>query len=95
MSIRKLKIAGREITIRSASSDEHLNEVVDTLNHRIREVQEMIPDSNEAILFVALALTDELVTAESKLHALQNTTQDKIENILQALEQLDHRPTLD
>ena len=95
MSIRKLKIAGRSITIRSASPEEHLNEVVETLNHRIQEVQEMIPDSNEAILFVALALTDELVTAESKLHTLQNTTQEKIENILQALEQLDHRSSLD
>lgn len=91
MSIKKLKIAGREITIRSTSSDEHLDEVVDTLNYRIQEVQEMIPDSNEAILFVALALTDELVTAEGKLHLLQNTTQAKIENLLQALEQLDHR----
>ena len=95
MSIRKLKIAGREITIRSNNSDEHLDEVVQTLNDRIREVQEMIPDSNEAILFVVLALTDELVTAESKLNRIQTSTHAKIENLLSALESFDHRSSIE
>ena len=86
MSIRRLKIAGREIQVKSTDDQTHLTYIVEQLNQRITTTQSVIPDSTEAILFVALELMDELVSAQKRLNPIQGGTQHKIESLLKALE---------
>jgi cell division protein ZapA (FtsZ GTPase activity inhibitor) len=94
MNIRKIKIAGRNLTIRSTGEDTHIDQVVEALNHKITETQRMIPDSTEALLFVALALSDELARAQNRLDLIQSSTQVKINGLLGALEAFENRHTL-
>ena len=91
MSIQKIKIAGRTLTVKSENSEEHLHYVVDQLNQRIRETQAVIPDSSESILFVALALMDELVTTQQELEHIKHGAQNKIHHLLTALEAFEKR----
>lgn len=85
----QLNIGGRVIKVRSSSNEEHLLKVSDELNERIRETQRVIPDSREALLFVALALTDELMNTQDRLDEIQGATENKIENLLNILESLE------
>ena len=91
MSIQKIKIAGRTLTVKSESGDDHLYYVVDQLNQRIRETQAVIPDSSESILFVALALMDELVSTQQELDHIKHGAQGKIHHLLNALEAFEKR----
>ena len=86
MSIKQLNIAGRTITIRSTSDEEHLNEVAAVLSERILDTQTHIPDSSQALLFVALALTDELLTAHQRISDIEYATKSKLDSVLRALE---------
>ena len=85
----QLTIGGRMIKVRSSSNEEHLLKVSEELNERIRETQQVIPDSREALLFVALALTDELMNTQDRLYEIQGAAEDKIENLLHLLESLE------
>ncbi|MEE2644887.1 MAG: cell division protein ZapA [Myxococcota bacterium] len=89
MSIRKIDIAGHQITIRASSDDAHLEEVTRILDQRVREVKARIPDSTEALLFVSLALTDELLLAQQRLAYISEHGQARISELLQLLDHLD------
>ena len=89
MKITRLNIGGRTISIRSSSNEIHLNQVSEELNERIMETQRVIPDSHEALLFVALALTDELINTQNRLEEVQIATEDKVGRLLDILESLD------
>ena len=91
MSIQKIKIAGRTLTVKSENGDEHLHYVVEQLNQRIKETQAVIPDSSESILFVALALMDELVSTQQELDHVKHGAQSKIGHLLHALEDFEKR----
>lgn len=86
MKINKLNIGGRVISVRSESSDDHLAVVSEELNARIDAVQSVIPDSHEALLFVALALTDELINTQNRLDEIQGATERKVHTLLNLLE---------
>ncbi len=85
----QLTIGGRIIKVRSSSNEEHLLKVSEELNERIHETQRVIPDSREALLFVALALMDELMNTQDRLYDIQETAEDKIQNLLGILETLE------
>jgi len=89
MKITRLNIGGRTISIRSNSNEIHLTQVSEELNERIMETQRVIPDSHEALLFVALALTDELINTQNRLEEVQIATEDKVGRLLDILESLD------
>ena len=89
MKITRLNIGGRVISIRSSSDEVHLTHVSEELNDRIAETQRVIPDSHEALLFVALALTDELINTQNRLEEVQIATEDKVGRLLDILESLD------
>ena len=89
MSIRRIEIAGHYITIRAKADDEHLNEVIATLDERVRAVKVRIADSTEALLFVSLALTDELLLAQQRLNDISERGQTRIGELLQILDRLD------
>lgn len=89
MRLVRVNIAGRDLTIRSAASENHLEHVVNTLNDKIRNTKAQIPDSAEAMLFVALSLMDELVVATQKLEYIQHNAQQKIDSILTELDRFE------
>lgn len=89
MSIRRIEIAGHYITIRAKADDEHLNEVIATLDERVRAVKARIADSTEALLFVSLALTDELLLAQQRLSDISERGQARIGELLQLLDRID------
>ena len=89
MKVIQLNIGGRTINVRSTSNEEHLLQVRDELNERIQATQAVIPDSHEALLFVALALADELLNTQERLYEVQEATEEKIHNLLQILENLE------
>ncbi len=89
MKVTQLNIGGRWINVRSSSDEEHLQQVSEELNERIRATQQVIPDSHEALLFVALALTDELMNTQDRLYHLQDATEDKVQRLLGILENLE------
>ena len=89
MKTTRLNIGGRTINVRSSSDDQHLQLVSEELNARIMEIQKVIPDSHEALLFVALSLTDELINTQTRLDEVQHATEDKVRRLLKILESLD------
>lgn len=89
MKVNRLNIGGRTINVRSSSNETHLRLVSEELNERIRETQQVIPDSHEALIFVALSLTDELINTQLRLDEVQQATEDKINNLLKILESLE------
>ena len=89
MKVTQLNIGGRTINVRSSSDEEHLQLVSEELNERIRSTQSVIPDSHEALLFVALALTDELMNTQDRLYELQDATEEKVQRLLGLLEKLE------
>lgn len=92
MDVTQLNIGGRTINVRSSSDEEHLRLVSEELNERIKSTQAVIPDSHEALLFVALALTDELMNTQDRLYELQDATEEKVERLLGILENLEPVP---
>ena len=96
MKINQLTIGGRVINVRSSSNDAHLEAVTEELNARIEGVQSVIPDSHEALLFVALALTDELLNTQKRLDEIQGAAEDKVYRLLDLLEdfQTDNLPVI-
>ena len=93
MSIKTVRIAGRSLRVRASEDESHLDRVVEELNQRIRDVQKRIPDSSESMLFVSLALMDELVSARQQLEEIRGGAQGTIQNLLSALETFESRPT--
>ena len=93
MKVVKLNIGGRTINVRSNSDEVHLNQVADELNERITQTMRVIPDSHEALLFVALALTDELIEAQNQLAEIQEITEDKVMRLVNLFEQLTPIPS--
>jgi cell division protein ZapA (FtsZ GTPase activity inhibitor) len=89
MSIERVNIAGRDLTIRSNQSREHIDQVVALLNDRITSTKSVIPDSAEAMLFVALSLMEELVSTSKKLEHIQQTAHQKLSHILNELDHFD------
>ena len=89
MKVTQLNIGGRTINVRSSSNEEHLRLVSEELNERIQATQSIIPDSHEALLFVALALTDELMNTQDRLYDLQDATEEKVQRLLGLLENLE------
>ena len=89
MKVTQLNIGGRTINVRSSSDEEHLKLVSEELNERIQSTQSIIPDSHEALLFVALALTDELMNTQDRLYELQDATEEKVQRLLGLLEKLE------
>lgn len=89
MKVTQLNIGGRTINVRSSSNEEHLRLVSEELNERIHSTQAIIPDSHEALLFVALALTDELMNTQDRLYELQDATEEKVQRLLGLLENLE------
>ena len=93
MKVVKLNIGGRTINVRSNSDEVHLNQVADELNERITQTMRVIPDSHEALLFVALALTDELIEVQNQLAEIQEITEDKVMRLVNLFEQLTPIPS--
>ena len=93
MKTTRLNIGGRTINVRSSSDDQHLQLVSEELNERIMETQRVIPDSHEALLFVALALTDELIEVQNQLAEIQEITEDKVMRLVNLFEQLSPIPS--
>ena len=89
MRLVRVNIGGRDLTIRSAASENHLEHVVNTLNEKIASTKAQIPDSAEAMLFVALSLMDELVVTSQKLEYIQQNAQQKIDSILGELDRFE------
>ncbi len=89
MNIERVNVGGRDLTIRSAQSRQHIDEVVALLNDRIHATKSQIPDSAEAMLFVALSLMDDLVTTSKRLEYIQSTAQHKIGQILNELDKFE------
>ena len=89
MKVIQLNIGGRVLNVRSSSNEDHLYRVRDELNERIKATQAVIPDSHEALLFVALALVDELMNTQDRLYDVQEATEEKIHTLLGLLENLE------
>ncbi len=89
--IKRVKVAGRMISVRANSGEEHLNAVVQEINERVEQVSHVIPDSTESLLFVLLSVTDELLRTQERLLELQDGTQQRVGQILNALESFERR----
>ncbi|MBM4290827.1 MAG: cell division protein ZapA, partial [Deltaproteobacteria bacterium] len=90
-SIQRVRVAGRVLSVRAHSGEEHLNAVVREVNERVEQVSHVIPDSTESLLFVLLSVTDELLRTQERLLALQDGAQERVGSILGALEAFERR----
>ena len=92
-SIKRVKVAGRQISVRAHSGEAHLNAVVQEVNERVEQMSHVIPDSTESLLFVLLSVMDELIRTQERLFELQEGTQQRVGNVLSALEDFERRHT--
>jgi cell division protein ZapA (FtsZ GTPase activity inhibitor) len=80
----RLSIQGREVTIRSDESSEHVEAIESLLNERVSALGPGVPLHN-AMMLAALSLADELIKERDSHHALKEKIRKRSTDLLARL----------